>query len=284
MPTILKKCTARALLMSNTILFVFEGERLEKEIFNSIKANFFTPSNGRTVIKSFFCGEIFQLWNKVKDDEYLDIVEILKERPNSEIKDVKRDEVSEIHLFFDHDAHSRPSESQQEYHEKISSLLDTFNNETEAGKLWISYPMAEAIKHCKKNPADCFFDAQIQISDYAKYKKTVSDISDYLDIKKFDLSTWYYLAAVNIQRAFCLVNDTHKAISDYNNIKTWFEEDTTIVRMIHESQYNKFIHPKNEIVALSPFPLFLLHYYGERFFIKCKCDEVIKTCSFFCYK
>ena len=265
-------------------MFVFEGERIEGAIFRSLKTNFFTPSNGRTIIKSFFCGEIFQLWNKVKDDDYLDIVEILKERPNSEIKDVKRDEVSEIHLFFDHDAHSRPSESQQEYHKKITGLLDTFNNEFGRGKLWISYPMAEAIKHCKKNPADCFCDTQIRISEIINYKEYVGNKSDFLDIRKFDLSTWYYISAVNIQRTFCLVNDTYKAILDYNEIKKWFDENTAIVRMIHESQFNKFIHPKNEIVVLSPFPLFLLYYYGERFFRECKCDEVIKTCSFFCYQ
>ena len=270
--------------MSNTILFVFEGKNIEGEILNNLKANFFPSSSGKNVIRAFFCGEIFQLWNIVKDDEDLDIVEILKERPDSDLTDVKRDEVSEIHLFFDHDAHSRLFESQQKYHDKITSLLDTFNNETERGKLWISYPMAEAIKHCKKNLADCFCDTKLKISDNVNYKKTVGEMSDFLDIRKFDLSTWYYLAAVNIQRAFCLVNNTYKAISDYNDIKKWFEEDPTIVRMIHESQYNKFIHPKNEIVALSPFPLFLLHYYGERFFNKCKCDEVIKNCSFFCYQ
>jgi len=270
--------------MSNTILFVFEGKSVEEKILKSIEANFFSSSGTQNVIRTFFGGEIFQLWNIVKDDDGLDIIQILKERPNSDIKDVKRGDVSEIHLFFDHDAHSRLFESQKEYQEKISSLLDTFNNETEAGKLWISYPMAEAIKHCKKEPTLCFYDAFIKISDNITYKKTVGDMSDFLDIRKFDLSTWHYLTAINVQRAFCLVNGTYKAISDYTDIKKWFEEDTSIVRMIHESQYIKFILPKNEIVALSPFPLFLLHYYGKSFFYKCKCDRVTKTCSFSCYQ
>ena len=79
--------------MSDTILFIFEGEKIEEEIFKSISANFFSSSNSKTVIRAFFSGEIFQLWNKVKDDDYLDIVEILKERPNSQIKERKRTSV-----------------------------------------------------------------------------------------------------------------------------------------------------------------------------------------------
>jgi len=93
----------------------------------------------------------------------------------------------------------------------------------------------------------------------------------------------YYLSAVNIRRTFCLINGTYKEDLNYKEIKKWFEEKTTITKLIHESLYNKFIHPKNEIVVLSPFPLFLLYYFGERFFCECKCDVVIKTCSFSCY-
>jgi hypothetical protein len=136
--------------MNNTILLVFEGEIIEKQIFRSIKNYFFPLSDGRTIIRASFCGEIFQLWNIVKDDADLDIVEILKERPNSDILDLSRNNVSEVHLFFDHDAHFRSDVSQREYYEKINSLIDTFSNEFERGKLWISYPMVEAIKHCKK--------------------------------------------------------------------------------------------------------------------------------------
>jgi len=273
----------RALLMSDTILFVFEGEKIEDQIFKSIETNFFLLSNG-SVIRASFCGEIFQLWNIVKDDADLDIVEILKERPGSDIKDLNRGEVSEVHLFFDHDAHSRPDESPQEYNEKITGLLNTFNNEYERGKLWISYPMAESIRHCKKELNVCFKDARLIISENINYKEHVSENSDFHDIRKFNISDWHYLTTVNIQRTFCLVHDTYKAISDYNEIKDWFEENAIIVKLIHEKQYEKFISIKNEVVALSPFPLFLVYYFGKTFFNDCNCGKFIKNCSFFCYK
>ncbi|MCL2230373.1 MAG: hypothetical protein FWC01_04705 [Treponema sp.] len=273
--------------MSDIILLVFEGETIEEQIFNSIKSNFFSYPNSNTIIKSSFCGEIFQLWDKVKDDPDLSIVEILKEKPDSGIGNLDRDDVSEVHLFFDHDAHSvksRPRESQQEYNEKICSLLKTFNNESEMGKLWISYPMAEALKHIKTNPNDCFNDARIAICDYSNYKDFVSKNSDYLNIKKYDQAIWNKLTIINVQRTFCLINDEYKDNIEYDEIENWFEENAIIVKMIQDKQYLKFISKKNEVVALSPFPLFLLNYFGKPFLNVCKNEEQTKSCSFGCYK
>lgn len=270
--------------MSNTILFVFEGEKIERQMYNSLKKNAFFPEN-QILIRLTYCGEIFQLWNTVKDDADLDIVEILKERPNSGINDLNRKDVSEVHLFFDHDAHSHSDTiSPHDYQKKIGLLLDTFSNEFESGKLWISYPMAEAIKHCKKCYMDCFYDAKLSISKNTNYKKIVNEKSDFKYIGSFNKSVWYYLTAINIQRTFCLVNDRYESVSDYNMIKHWFEQNASIVKQIHEKQYAKFISTKNEIAALSPFPLFLLYYFGKPFFIECKCEVLIKNCNFHCYQ
>jgi hypothetical protein len=40
--------------MSNTILFVFEGEVLEKQIFDNIKKNFFSEDKSTMLIASLF--------------------------------------------------------------------------------------------------------------------------------------------------------------------------------------------------------------------------------------
>ncbi len=213
------------------------------------------------------------------------IVEILKERSKSNISDLKRKDVSEIHLFFDHDAHSHSNTlSPLKYQETISWMLDTFNNEFERGKLWISYPMAEAIKHCKKNYGDCFSDTKLSISENINYKKVVGEQSDFKYIGSFDKSVWYYLVTINLQRIFCLVNDVYESVLDYNSIKHWFENNPDIIKQIHGKQYDKFIKTKNETAALSPFPLFLLYYFGESFFNKCECNKWIKPCRFQCYQ
>ena len=289
--------------MADTILLIFEGETIEGQIFENIKKTFFSKSDSDAIIKSCFCGDIFQLWDRVKDDAGLDIVEMIKERLRemcdsdngkskkkkemyyAEIESLHRKNVSGVHLFFDYDAHCHQDAAfQQENHQKALGLLNTFDDEFEMGKLWTSYPMAEALKHCRRNTCDCFHDAPLYIPDNKNYRRLVADKSDYTDINKYDAFTWHYLSAVNIQRTFCLVNGTCKTISDYCDIKMWFEKGSAIVKTIHEKQYEKFVAPKNAAVALTPFPLFLLHYFGEPFFNDCKCHEVMKCCSFYCYQ
>ncbi|MCL2556955.1 MAG: hypothetical protein FWE09_00590 [Treponema sp.] len=273
--------------MANTILFVFEGKKAEKQIFRSIQKNFFPMPGSKAAVKSFFCGDMLQLWKKVKDDEDLDIVEILREIPESDIGDLKRGDVSETHLFFDHDAHACSGRmSQEEYHKVTIGMLDTFNNEQERGKLWISYPMVEALKHCKKDACDYFRDIELKIYDNTEYKKLVSEQSDYIDIRKYGKCAWYHLTAVNVQRAYCLMNDTCKDEITYDEIeKEWFERNAFIVKAIHEKQYEKFIEPRGTVAVLSPFPLFLLYYRGRKFFLEdCNCGGLVKECGFRYYQ
>jgi hypothetical protein len=279
--------------MSNTILLVIEGEIIEEQIINSIEKIFSLTSKKQQIIISSYKAEIYQLWNEIKDDAGLDIVEVLKQRPDSDIKNLARKDVSEVHLFFDHDGHSHADKISQkislqdynrEYNEMINKLLDTFDDEFDLGKLWLSYPMTEAIKHCTDNPADCFKDALLDMSDNINYKNIIDKISHYKDIKKFDEKTWHYLTMINIQRTFCLVNNAYEAVSDYQKIKHWFDQNAIIVNLIQEKQYDKFILPKNQIVALSPFPLFLINYFGEKYFNECKKEMVTKNCSFSCYQ
>jgi hypothetical protein len=270
--------------MNDTILLVFEGEIIEGQILKSIKKYFFPPSNGQHIIRSSFKAEIYQLWNEVKDDADLDIVEVLKQRADSDIKDLARKNVSEIHLFFDHDGHSHSDTmSPHEYNRIINELLDTFDNEFEQGKLWLSYPMTEAIKHCKSNPIECFHDAFLDISSNTNYKRTVNEISHFKDIRKYDENIWHYLTMINIQRTFRLVDSIYDADVKYQKIKHWFEQNAIIVKLIQEKQYEKFILPKNQVAVLSPFPLFLINFFGEKYFNECKNAVITKSCCFACY-
>jgi hypothetical protein len=272
--------------MSDIILLVFEGGRLEDEIFRSLEKHFFNQASGNAIIKASFKGEIFQLYKQVKDDQFLDIVELLKERPNSDIKDISRSRVSAVHLFFDHDAHSHFNASElqpEEYNNYVNRLLAIFNDEAGLGKLWISYPMAEALKHCRKDPNECFKDSLLYISENIHYKEFVHNNSDFRDIKRITLEDWHYLSAINIQRAYCLVNNEYKAVASYEEIAKWFNDNPDVRKLIHNSQYQKFVKDKAMVVALSPFPLFLVDYYGKKFFDAIGFD-MLKNCNFFCYR
>jgi hypothetical protein len=44
------------------------------------------------------------------------------------------------------------------------------------------------------------------------YKEFVHNNSDFQDIKNITLKDWHYLSAINIQRAYCLVNNEYKVV------------------------------------------------------------------------
>jgi hypothetical protein len=269
--------------MSSIILLVFEGEETEPSIFKSIEHCFFRKTKN-VILRASFKAEIFQLWSKIKDDPYLDIVELLKERNNPNIKDLYRRNVSEIHLFFDHDAHSHQNfVSPIEYYTIIHRMLDTFCDEYDHGKLWISYPMVEALLHCRKDTNVCFRDSLIYIPENAKYKTYVKSQSDYLKLKRIHKKDWWYLIAINLQRALCLITDEYLPINDYHTIKPYFENNTNIRLDINDSEFFKFIIAKNEVVAISTIPLFILYYFGENLFGAISSLNITKNCSFYCY-
>lgn len=135
-------------------LFIFEGQSTELKIVQTLENNFFGKNIG---IKCVFNAEIYQLYKKMEEDKDfpLDLVNLLKERNQKnrqELKDFNRDSFESIYLFFDYDAHSSLADD-----EKLKRMLSFFNNETENGMLYISYPMVEAIRH---------FDTEENFKDY----------------------------------------------------------------------------------------------------------------------
>ena len=58
---------------------------------------------------------------------------------------LSRDDFSEVFLFFDYDAHQTNLGKSDDV-DVINQMLESFDNETENGKLYISYPMVEALR------------------------------------------------------------------------------------------------------------------------------------------
>jgi len=127
--------------MSSTILFIFEGEKTEKQITDSLTKHF---ANENVNVQCAFCSDIYQLYDKIYNDDDLDTFALIKNRiQNKEsLSSYSRSDFAEIYIFFDYDGHAPNAND-----EKINDLLLFFNEETDYGKLFISYPMVEAIKH-----------------------------------------------------------------------------------------------------------------------------------------
>lgn len=176
-----------------------------------------------------------------------------------------------IYLFFDYDAHAAKTDDG-----KLSEMLDFFDNETENGMLYVSYPMVEAIRHyrdmesfktltvkCKR--ANCPYkegcDEVEACMGEPHYKTMVSTNRPFVatdcrkqltNISSYTREVWQELIRAHVSKMNYLVNDR-------------FELPTTVIsqQTIFARQLQKHINHKCPIVAvLSAFPIYVLDYYG----------------------
>jgi hypothetical protein len=233
--------------MSNKILFIFEGEKSEDQIVSNLEKVFFI---GNTTIKCVYGGEIYQLYKSIKEDEDLDTFTLIKGRNAKNeaiLADFKRKDFAEIYLFFDYDGHSSLANDN-----KLQSLLEFFNEETEKGKLYLSYPMVEALKHICDY--ETFNELKVECKNNINYKNIVhsSAINELQNYKKYNFDTWKKIIEAHLKKANFVVNETftlpNKLIPQF---------------VLFSNQLEKYVSRTETIAVLSAFPLFLHDYYGN---------------------
>lgn len=236
--------------MSN-ILFVFEGEKTEDQIVASFTKHIF---NDKTVITCAFCAEIYQLHRALVDDEDLDTFSLLKDIPNNKeiLKDFTRDDFAEIYLFFDYDGHSTLASDNA-----LFEMLDIFDEETDLGKLYISYPMVESIKHFSEELD--FKNLKVEAKKNIKYKKLVSEEADkkYLQFSKYTIEIWKLLIINHLSKMNYIVTDEY-----------FLPNESSPQRDIFKNQKVKYIDKDSTISVLSGFPVFMFDYFGFTKFSK----------------
>lgn len=233
--------------MSNCILLVFEGEKTEKIIWDSLN-RFYLTDIPNTIICSIYAGEIYSLYHKMKNDPDLDIFSLLKENLKNRISlaSISKDMVSEVFLFFDYDGHASAADD-----EKLKLMLSHFDEETGNGRLYISYPMVEAIKHL--NNQTLFANVVVPCKENIKYKGLVHTEADpsYRDLSNIDKTKWKKVISEHCIKLGYLMTDSISFPNEYHDQNKIFER-----------QLEKHITPKREVAVLSAFPIFILDYYG----------------------
>lgn len=233
--------------MSNKVLFVFEGEKTEEQIVSSLQV-FFLQEN--TTIKCVYGAEIYQIYQAIKADEDLDTFNLLRERSvqNKEVLDgFTREDFAEIYLFFDYDGHSSLADDN-----KLEELLAFFDEETDKGKLYVSYPMVEALKHI--SDYETFRDLTVACKKNIGYKNIVHHvgINKLSRFNKYDLDTWNALIEVHLKKANFIVHDSFA-----------FPNELITQPYLFSKQLEKYINPLSVVAVLSAFPIFLHDYYGN---------------------
>ncbi len=243
-------------------VFIVEGEAREPQVIDNISKVLF--SHGNYKIITLPAGEnIYMLWKKLKADDFdTDIIEVLRES-NKEIKEqldgLSRDNFSEVFLFFDYDAHQE-NLGKADDEDVINQMLESFDNETENGKLYISYPMVEALRDyepeiCGK-PLNCF----VETSNLGEYKTVSATRSINPHFRDYTINNWKEIIDVFAMRISCLLGQS--AVVSYEQY------------LETASPYDIYICEENEMVndrvfILSAFPEFLVDYFGKKLWMTC---------------
>jgi len=264
------------------ILFVFEG-KADKTYFEAIKRLFF-PAKSDTFVCTYN-SNIYSLYTKLKSHDALNemlevdtvsvLKEILLEKGDETLKDIREDEVSEIYLFFDYDF-QEDSRTLEENNNRLSELLDYFTDETGRGKLYINYPMVESLRYTQELPDNNYWQYTVtrqrcqeenfkhQVHEFSFYKSnleylvlTIKPADDDAKIQqKADTAktNWLHLVTMNTSKANYICNDKNELPDEVNN-----QQD------IFDSQLSKYVNTEEcKVAILNAFPIFLFDYFGKK--------------------
>ena len=235
--------------MPNNILFVFEGEKTEKQITDSL-TKYFVNDIDNTIVQCVYCNDVYELHKVIAEDEDLDTFALLKEIPKNKqtLAAFNRNDFAEIYLFFDYDGHDNLASD-----EKIKEILAFFDEETDAGKLYISYPMVEALKHIPN--AKDFKDLKVTAKTNIRYKQLVNSEAknELKQLNKYTKTIWVFLIELHLKKMNFIMDD-HYMLPTEN--KTQFN--------LFLKQLEKYIAVDATVAVLSAFPIFLFDYYGYK--------------------
>jgi len=253
------------------ILCVFEGAEREPKLFRTLGQLFFGE---REVIVCSFGNNIYELYHQLKEfGGDGDIVAILREnKANGLPDDVMLSDFSEIYLFFDYDFQN-VNLSLEEMNARLKEMLDMFCDETDNGKLYVSYPMVESLLYTKEIPDEHFVEYTVSRSECMghSFKDLASSFSDYgsFDFIELPDSKHHRISGNEIEKVkanwICIIKQhTCKAnfITSQNNSIPMNKEDVSQQR-IFASQCSKYICDEERIAILNGFPLFIFDYFKE---------------------
>lgn len=261
------------------ILFVIEGERRESELLKSVCNLFFSGVNSQRVV-FLYCGNIYNLYRDIRriSDEGLPYTTLglLRERAlklgkQSELDGIIESDVSEIYLFFDYDLHHtdlNKTLSVDEKNAEVREMLEFFDDETGNGKLFVSYPMIEALRYTKKLPDGNFHSYTIALPDIGEFKRLSAEFSYYPDLrfailnerselsaKEEVASNWQMLIAQHVDKANKLCNSERGLPADVERVSQW--------RLFLSQLSLQCLQPPQTSVLCS-LPLFIFEYFGRK--------------------
>ena len=270
------------------IAFIYEGVSAEDKLLANMQNAYFPEFSDVYIFTLPADGNIYMLWKKLIEDEFeTNVIDVLKEmsiqaKERIEQTGLQASQFSEVYLFFDYDGHAAQFSEEtikqadelcktlgmreiKNKRDLLERMLDVFDNETEQGKLYISYPMVESIKeisvqHLAYNRLYLMLD---EIQDYKSSLGTKSDYGNYSTITK---EMWIIACRASLKRASLIVRNTEYCTYEQ------FIKHVTQLEIYHAEKQYYINNPSGYYLAiLNSIPLFLLEYFNEDFYKKCNC-------------
>jgi hypothetical protein len=248
------------------ILFVFEGEDREPNIYKTLERLYLPKDN----IICSFGNNIYDLYNKIMElDGDADILSLLTERlhkiGDTSFDGIRRSDISEIFLFFDYDFHNSQLPL-EEMNRRVRTMLKLFDEETENGKLYINYPMIESIWYVKELPDEHHVEYTVSRNECNNFKRLAREFSfydslDFILLREGEIppkekylrirDNWEHLKSMNVRKANYIVSGRNAypaRKSDINQLA------------IFEGQLSKYVNHGELVAILNSFPIFIYDY------------------------
>jgi hypothetical protein len=253
------------------ILFVFEGAEREPRIFRTLERLFF--GEGECIVCSFG-NNIYELYRQLQElDGDGDIVSVLRENKADGLPvGVLSSDFSEIYLFFDYDFQNE-NHTLEEMNRRLKEMLALFDNETDNGKLYVSYPMVESLCYTKELPDDHFFEYSIKRCDCVEhsFKDLAAAFSFYGSFDFIELPDQGHHEAgkreiERVRKNWILLINQHSAKANYicsGHCCLPEDKETVSQQKVFEAQLSKYLAIDDSVAILNAFPLFLFEFFKE---------------------
>lgn len=252
------------------ILFVFEGVEREPRVFRTLERLFF--GQGERIVCSFR-NNIYELYRQLQEfDGDGDIVSILRENRADLPDGVNTSDFSEIYLFFDYDFQNE-NLTLGEMNQRLLEMLKMFDDETDNGKLYVSYPMVESLCYTRELPDEHF--AEYTVSRCDCKERSFKDIArafsyygsmDFIELPDAGHHKTGKREYARVKQNWIWLVQQHTAKANYictgQNTVPEYKEAVAQSR-IFEGQCRQYLCDGERIAVLNGFPLFLFEYFKE---------------------
>jgi len=160
---------------------------------------------------------------------------------------------------FDYDGHQN-NLAEDDDENVLDQMLISFDNETENGKLYISYPMVEALRDFESGVCGKKDNCFVMLEDLGNYKFLSAEHSIYPQFNAYSFEIWKEVIAVFSMRLSCLVNQAGTMS---------YDQYAEAINPLEILKLEEKEIPKNRVFVLSAFPEFLLDYFGVKLWKTC---------------